>query len=55
VNRISVGNFYIRIRIDKTAYWNYTQVKYSYFNKQIGTECLYQLVEPYYMEGFEWF
>lgn len=26
-NRISVGNFYIRIRIDKTAYWNYTQVK----------------------------
>ena len=26
-NKISVGNFYIRIRIDKTAYWNYTQVK----------------------------
>lgn len=26
-NKISVGNFYIRIRIDKTAYWNYIQVK----------------------------
>ncbi|MDW0330778.1 MAG: hypothetical protein QN651_08285, partial [Nitrososphaeraceae archaeon] len=26
-NRIGVGNFYIRIRIDKTAYWNYTQAK----------------------------
>jgi PPOX class probable F420-dependent enzyme len=26
-NRISFGNFYIRIRIDKTAYWNYTQEK----------------------------
>jgi PPOX class probable F420-dependent enzyme len=26
-NEISVGNFYIRIRIDRTAYWNYTQEK----------------------------
>ena len=26
-SKISVGNFYIRIRIDKTAYWNYSQVK----------------------------
>jgi coenzyme F420-0:L-glutamate ligase / coenzyme F420-1:gamma-L-glutamate ligase len=24
-NKISVGNFYIRIRVDKTAYWDYTQ------------------------------
>ncbi len=26
-NKISVGNFYIRIRINKTAHWNYTQIK----------------------------
>jgi PPOX class probable F420-dependent enzyme len=26
-NEISVGNFYIRIRINKTAYWKYAQVK----------------------------
>ena len=26
-NKISVGNFYIRIRINKTAYWKYAQVK----------------------------
>ena len=26
-NRIRIGNFYIRIKIDKTAYWNYTQLK----------------------------
>ena len=26
-NRISVGNFYIRIRIDKTTHWRYSQVK----------------------------
>jgi len=26
-NKISVGNFYIRIKIDKTTYWKYTQVK----------------------------
>ena len=26
-NKISVGNLHIRIRIDKTAYWNYTKVK----------------------------
>ncbi len=26
-NKISVGNFYIRIRVDKTVYWRYAQVK----------------------------
>lgn len=26
-NKISVGNFYIRIRIDKTTHWRYSQVK----------------------------
>lgn len=26
-NKISIGNFYIRIRINKTAYWKYAQVK----------------------------
>lgn len=26
-NKISVGNFYIRIRINKTAYWKYAQEK----------------------------
>ena len=26
-NKISVGNFYIRIKINKTTYWKYTQVK----------------------------
>jgi PPOX class probable F420-dependent enzyme len=32
-NKISVGNFYIRIKIDKTKYWKYTQDK-RLFNKQ---------------------
>ena len=26
-NKISVGNFYMRIKINKTTYWKYTQVK----------------------------
>jgi hypothetical protein len=26
-NKISAGNFYIRIRIGETTYWSYTRVK----------------------------
>ena len=42
-NKISVGNFYIRIRIDKTAYWNYIQVKQSYLTNRLELNTFIQI------------
>lgn len=43
-NKISIGNFHIRIRIDKTAYWNYAQVK-SYLTNRPELNTFIQICE----------